>query len=348
MKVIDQINQALQQNQLNFFFYGNNSFYLDYLLKHFTKVVARTIDDTETMHLNMEKISFQNLFDELNTLPFFAEKKLVILENMLDLTAKNKAFLSEDERHTLINYLKQPNPTTIFVILIHGNADKRKKFTKEINKLSAEVKAEITDDQEISQFLTQLNSQQATPILTPAQIHLVASLSNFQLELAVNNFTQLSALAETKVITDELIRNNQIKDLTQNVFDLSKFIIKGQVGETFLLYNDLMKVAKSGELIKINGILIAQFRFLLTIQLLKQQGYSLEQMAERMKTLNGKAINPNRIRFAIRDLKQISLEFLVASEKILIETDYLMKSSAQDSQLLFETMLLKLNDLATK
>lgn len=343
MKAINTFNQALENNISNFCFYGEDTFYLDLIFENFKNLLSHRIDDTETIRLNAEKVDFQLIYDELNTLPFFGEKKLVIIENLLDMTAKNKNFLTDQEKKTFINYLKNPNQTTILVLLINGNIDKRKKFTKELLKNLSEVKAEIVDAKEIYEYLAKLN--QSSQILSEKQLQLVVELSNDQLELAVTHFKKLRALSETESITDELIYKNQIKDLAQNLFDLSKYLITEQTDAAFSLFYDLMKVAKPGELIKINGILISQFRFFLSLKILMAQGKSNEQIANELKGINTKPINANRIRFASREIKRVSESFLVKVQRLLIETDFQMKSGSQDNQLLFETLMLKIINL---
>ncbi|MBS7576473.1 MULTISPECIES: DNA polymerase III subunit delta [unclassified Enterococcus] len=343
MKAIDTFNQALKNNNYNFCFYGEDIFYLDLVFENFKHQLSDIIDETEVIRLNAEKVSFQLIYDELNTLPFFGDKKLVIVENLLDLTAKNKSFFTEQEKKAFINYLMNPNQTTILALLINGNIDKRKKFTKELLKNVNEIKAEILDAKEINDYLQELN--QPSQILTAKQIELIVALSNEQLELAVNHFKKIRALSETESITDDLIYKTQIKDLAQNLFDLSKYLIAEQTESAFSLFYDLMKVAKPGELIKINGILISQFRFFLSLKILIGQGKSNEQIANELKGNNSKPINPNRIRFASREIKRVSELFLVNVQRLLVEADFQMKSGSQDNQLLFETLLLKIINL---
>lgn len=346
MKALDELKKGIKNSDSIFCIYGDDSFYSDYLFQQFKLGIAAWIDDTETMHQSLDKESFQTVFDELNSLPFFAEKKLVIIEDLFDLTAKNKSYLSDDERKTFIDYLNQPNPSTILLVLIHGNLDKRKKFTKEFMKIAVDVKAEIVDNQEVVQFLMQMN--EAEKKLSVAQIQLIAELSEYQLALTQNNFKQICALAQTQEVTEEMIRANQIKDLSQNIFDLAKMIIQNQTESAFLLFYDLMKVAKAGELIKINGILISQFRFFISLKILKNQGFSDDRIQSEMKGLNSKSVNINRIRFASKEISQTSERYLIECLKELIECDFQMKSSSQDSQLLFETLLLKIINLPKK
>ena len=78
------------------------------------------------------------------------------------------------------------------------------------------------------------------------------------------------------------------------------------------------------------------------MKLLSAQGKSEQQIVVSLSDYLGRKVNPYQIRYALRDSRPLSIEFLKTSIKSLIETDYQIKNGTYDKEYLFDLALLKI------
>ena len=80
----------------------------------------------------------------------------------------------------------------------------------------------------------------------------------------------------------------------------------------------------------------------LQVSLLARQGNNESQIVSRLSDYLGRRVNPYQVRFALRDSRGISIAFLRLAIKILIETDYAIKTGTYDKDYLFDVAILKI------
>ncbi|MFR4616609.1 MAG: hypothetical protein ACLT64_07660 [Streptococcus salivarius] len=82
--------------------------------------------------------------EDLESLPFFSDSRLVILENLVNLTTAKKSVLDEKQLKRFENFLDDPPETTQLVLILYGKLDSRLKVVKKLK-----AKATLLEAQEL-------------------------------------------------------------------------------------------------------------------------------------------------------------------------------------------------------
>ncbi|ERJ48404.1 hypothetical protein N574_08430, partial [Lactiplantibacillus plantarum 2165] len=123
------------------------------------------------------------------------------------------------------------------------------------------------------------------------------------------------------------------KSLTQNVFDLVNDVLRYQTQSAVELYHEL--VAAQEAPLKINAILLGQFRLLLQVKIMARAGYSQGSLASTLK------VHPYRVKLAMQTVRHFDQAALRAAYLGLLQTEVQMKTTQRDPELLFELFMVQ-------
>ncbi|OBZ50964.1 DNA polymerase III subunit delta, partial [Staphylococcus epidermidis] len=141
-------------------------------------------------------------------------------------------------------------------------------------------------------------------------------------------------IGERPIINKEDIDLIINRSLEQNVFLLTEYIQKGNKNKAIQLVNDLIIMKE--EPIKLLALITSNYRLYYQCKILSQKGYSGQQIA---KTVNA---HPYRVKLALNQSRHYKLESLFNIINACAETDYKLKSSYMDKQLILELFILSL------
>ena len=130
------------------------------------------------------------------------------------------------------------------------------------------------------------------------------------------------------------------KTLQDNIFDLTQFILAKKIDQARDLVRDL--TLQGEDEIKLIAVMLGQFRTFTQVKILSESGQTESQIASSLGTYLGRNPNPYQIKFALRDSRGISLDFLKQAISYLIETDYQIKTGVYEKGYLFEKALLQI------
>ena len=128
------------------------------------------------------------------------------------------------------------------------------------------------------------------------------------------------------------------KTLQDNIFDLTQLVLQTKMDEATILFG--IYDCKEDE-IKLIAIMLTQFRTYLQVQILHEQGRGEQQIVTALSDLSGRKINPYQVKYALRDSRNLSVGFEKVV-KLLIETDYQIKTGQFDKDYLFDIALLRI------
>ena len=103
--------------------------------------------------------------------------------------------------------------------------------------------------------------------------------------------------------------------------------------KSFELYHELLE--QKEEPIKINAILIGQFRLLLQVKILQKHSYDQGSIASTLK------VHPFRVKLAMQNARKFSNNSLKSAYLGLAEIEEKLKTSSQNPELLFQLFLTK-------
>ena len=139
-------------------------------------------------------------------------------------------------------------------------------------------------------------------------------------------------IGERPTITKQDVETIVNRSLEQNVFT-DRLYSKGQE-EAVNLVNDLIIMKE--EPIKLLALITSNFRLYYQCKIFRKKGYSQQQIA---KTVGA---HPFRVKLALKTSRQYQLNQLMEIINACAGTDYKLKSSYMDKQLILELFILSI------
>lgn len=265
--------------------------------------------------------------EELESLPFFVEQKLVILENLSNLTTAKKSVLDEKQASRFENFLNNPVESTQLILILHGKLDSRLKLTKKLKSVATLLEAQELKPQELSRAFAETG-------LSNTILQRVFEKSNYTFPIIKQNISLLKTYTGEREITLEDVEKVVPKSLQDNIFLLTDLILKGKVADARDLVHDL--TLQGEELIKILVIMTNTFRLYYQVKLMQNKGWDEQKQTTYLK------IHPYRVKLANQQVRKMQEDFLAQALLSLIELDYKIKSSGVDANYLFDLAVIKL------
>ena len=295
--------------------------------------------DLNFAYFDMKEVDYKSLELELVSLPFFADEKIVILDHFLDITTAKKRYLTDDELKAFEDYLENPVPSSKLVIFAEGKLDSKRRLVKLLKRDATVFEALEPKEQEIRAYFQKWAQEQGLTFGGNSFEQLLIK-SSFQFSEIQKNLLFLQSYKDSGLITEEDIVEAIPKTLQDNIFDLTQLILTKKIDQARDLVKDL--TLQGEDEIKLIAVMLGQFRTYLQVKLLSDQGKSEQQIVSSLSDYLGRKVNPFQVRYAIRDSRHLSVAFLKTTIKILVETDYQIKTGTLDKDYLFDLALLKI------
>ncbi|MEW4354112.1 DNA polymerase III subunit delta [Streptococcus pneumoniae] len=295
--------------------------------------------DLNISYFDMKEAQYSDVENDLISLPFFEDEKLVILDHFLDLTTAKKRYLSDEDLKAFEAYLEEPVPTTRLIIFSEGKLDSKRRLVKLLKRDGKLIEANEPKEEEIRNYFSQLAHEKGLQF-APQVFEELLLKSSFQFSEMSKNLAFLESYKETGTISSEDIVEAIPKTLQDNIFDLTQLILSRKIDLARSLVQDLR--LQGEDEIKLIAIMLGQFRTFLQVKLLSKEARSEVQIASDLSQYLGRKVNPYQVKYALRDSRRLSLSFLQNAISCLIETDYQIKSGVYDKDYLFDLALLKI------
>ena len=295
--------------------------------------------DLNFAYFDMKEVDYKSLELELVSLPFFADEKIVILDHFVDITTAKKRYLTDDELKSFEDYLENPLPSSKLVIFAEGKLDSKRRLVKLLKRDAKVFEAIEPKEQEIRAYF-QKWAQELGLTFAGKSFEQLLIKSGFQFSEIQKNLLFLQAYKDNGDITEEDIVEAIPKTLQDNIFDLTQLILGKKIDQARDLVKDL--TLQGEDEIKLIAIMLGQFRLYTQVKILLESGQTESQMVSSLGHYLGRNPNPYQIRFALRDTRGLSLNFLQDSIRYLIQADYQIKTGVYEKGYMFENALLQI------
>ena len=320
-------------------FTGTDQGQFEVMKSQVLKQIGYDSADLNFAYFDMKEVVYKDVELELVSLPFFADEKIVILDHFVDMTTAKKRFLTDDELKSFEEYLDDPSPTTKLLIFAEGKMDSKRRLVKLLKRDAKVFDAVEAKEQELRQYFQKWSQKQGLQFANHSFENLLIK-SGFQFSEIQKNLLFLQSYKEDSVIEEEDIVNAIPKTLQDNIFDLTQFILTKKMDQARDLVRDL--TLQGEDEIKLIAIMLGQFRMFTQVKILADNGRSESQIVADLSDYLGRKINPFQVKFALKDARGLSLNFLKRTLTCLIETDYQIKSGLYDKDYLFDLALLRI------
>ncbi len=307
------------------------------------ELLLRQIDfstaDLGFAYFDMSEAEYRQVDLDLVSLPFFSDEKVVILDYFSDMTTDKKRYLTDDELKQFEAYLENPVETTRLVILAPGKLDSKRRLVKLLKRDGLILEANPLKESDLKHYfqkeVCRIGLQMDADVF-----HYLLGKSNFDFAEVSKNLAFLQSYKGQEPIFLADIDAAIPKTLQDNIFDLTQLVLQSKMDQARNLVRDLR--LQGEEEIKLIAIMLTQFRTYLQVQILQAQGRGEQQIVAELSEIMGRKVNPFQVKYALRDSRHLSIGFLKKAIKLLIETDFQMKTGQFDKEYLFDLALLKI------
>lgn len=332
--------KALQQVRKNkippvILLYGLESYFIQNLQSEIIKNILGDSSKESLSTYDLEEIPIEEVITEAETYPFFDSKKLIIVNNPLFLTAKQKKLPFEHDVKKLEEYINNPvDYSTIVFIGAYDKLDNRKKITKVMNKQAMVVECNPIKDYELGKWITSLATELNITIASDAYDVFEAELV-VNLHMIQNELTKLATfVGKDGVVTKEIAERLISQTANSTALRLVDAVIEQNLPKAISIYHDLEKINE--EPIALIALLAFQFRTIFQVKLLKQKAYSPSQIQKQI------GAHPYVIKIASEREGRFSVEKLKSIMDQLTNADASIKQGKMDKKLVFELLLYEL------
>ena len=319
------LNEDLKTGQLNkiYLLYGEEA-YLKKQYKEKLKSAILTPGDTMNYaYYEGKGININEVIDMAETLPFFAERRLIVLEN----TELFKSASSE-----LADYLKEM-PDTTHMIFIESEVDKRNKLYKAVQSKGRAVELGRQDEAMLVRWIAGNVKRENKNISENTIRHLLAKvgtdMENIQKELE-KLFCYTMDQDSISIEDVETICTTQI---TNQIFDMVNAVADKQQKKALQYYYDLLALKEPP--MRILFLLTRQFKLLLEVKAMDQKGYGRKEIAEKT------GINPFVVGKYQTQAKAFQTKELRSIIEDSVETEECVKTGKLTDTLAVELFIIK-------
>lgn len=315
-----------------YFFFGEETFLMSYYLETIRKLLLDPLTESFNYHrFTSENFDLTAFLEAVENLPMMAEHTLVQVDD-IDLFK-----LNESEREKIISVFSDIPEycTVIFTYLTtEWKPDKRvKKLWEAVDSHGLAVEFRKQDIRELVPWISRHFAAQQKKISN--------DLCTYLIDITGGTMTALSGEIQKICAYSgaQEIRKSDIDAVTEPVLDAVVFqmtdrISQGAYEKAFQSLNQLLKMQQ--EPLAILGALGSHFRRLLVGKCLVEQGKS----AYELQKLCGIPDYPARK--IMESARRMDKSFCGRASELVLETDYRMKTSFDDSQRLLEMLILQL------
>lgn len=325
--------KKIKKKQLSsvYLFYGNESFFIQNLIRQLKRVVIHNDEDNLAVY-DLEEMPIEDVIADVETYPFFGERKLVIANNASFLKAKQDKNSVEHQLSMLETYLTAPVDYSILVLTApYEKMDERKKITKLIKKHAVVANCNPIKEYELKKWIDELASQFKIELANEVYDMLEVEVST-NLLLLENELHKFSLyVGENGQVTKEVAEDLMSHTPTSTSLRLVDAVMNRDLYRAIAIYKDLEK--QKEDPIAMIGLLAFQFRTLLRVKLLRQKGYTQAQMEKIL------GIHPYVIKIALKREKHFTIDLLTYIMNEFAETDRMIKQGKMEKELAFEMLL---------
>lgn len=300
--------------------YGEESF----LKNSYKNQMKAAITAGDTMNFNQfggKGIDIKELMSLGDTMPFFGEKRLILVED-------SGFFKSGDEE--LVSYLSRI-PETTCMMFVESEVDKRSKMFKKVRELGYAAEMNRQDGAQLSRWAGTLLSREGKKI-TGHTMDLFLNMTGDDMENIRMELEKLiSFTLGREVITDEDVETICTERTTNKIFEMVTAIVNRQTKKAMDLYEDLLTLKEPP--MRILFLIARQFNQLLQVKELMGKGMDKGGIASKLK------IPPFAAGKIMPQARSFSKEQILSYVNLCVDTEEAVKTGKLNDRMAVELLL---------
>lgn len=334
---LDAIEKVKKQDLADIYvLYGTESYLIETMSRQLIdKAIAKEDQDQNVIRYDLEEVSIQDALMDVETYPFFGDRKIVLAHNPIFLTGKQDKTQVEHALDRLLEYINEPvDFTTLILVAPYEKLDERKKLTKLLKKQATMIACEEIKEWNINQWIDHLTKTLNVSVEKPVYELLVQEVGT-NLSLLEKELEKLAIYVGVGgVITVSVAEDLLSHQASTSGLKLVDTVIAKDLTKAIRIFKDLERINE--EVIALVALLASQFRTIYQAKILKQKGYSQKQMVQYLK------VHPYVLKMALDRERKFSIEQLNFTLNTCANTDAIIKQGKMEKALAFEMLLYQL------
>lgn len=282
----------------------------NYLKANCKKQLQEAITGNDMMNFHYYEgkgIPVEQVIDVAETMPFFADYRLVVLEN---------TGFFKSSREDVTAYMKEKPDTTIF-IFVESEVDKRNRLYKCVKDIGYVCEMNVPSQSELQRWLLG-RIEKAGKQITRGTLELFINLVGDDMHMLANELEKvISYDIEARVITEEAVYAICTPRIEVKIFDLFSAMASGDGKKTLELYYELIE--NKEPCMRILYMLGRQFAQLLAVKSMEQQGYGVKDIVGKLGLRNDwvvRQLQKQGSRYTTQTLKQAIVDCVANEEAV--------------------------------
>lgn len=268
---MQRLNEDIKSGQLKkvYLLYGEEA----YLRKQYKDRLKAALvgDDTMNYHyFEGKNIAVGEVIDLAETLPFFAEKRLIVIEN-------SGLFKSGGEQ--LSEYLAGQAETTFFVF-VESEVDKRSKLYKAVQSKGSAVEFGEQDETTLKRWILGMMKKEGKNISPSALQYLLEKTGTDMENIRKETEKLFCYCLDKEAIEIADIEEICVKRLSSHIFDMVGAIADKKQKLALELYYELLALKEPP--MRILFLIARQFNMLLQVKELHKKGFQNKAIGEKV------------------------------------------------------------------
>ncbi len=320
-----RINEDIKNNTFSqiYLLFGEEAYLRKQYKDRLRKALCADGDTMNCHYYEGKDIQVGEIIDLAETMPFWAERRVIILEN---------TGLFKHGGEALAEYLAEPSPTAFFVFA-ESEIDKRSKLFKAVQSKGVAVEFAVQDEDTLKRWILGMIKRENKNISGNA---LQAFLNKTGTDME-NIYKELEKLfcycLDKESITEADIEAICTKRISNQIFDMVNAVAEKQQRRALSLYYDLLALREAP--MRILFLVGRQFNILLMVKEMKKKGYDNKTIASKAGippfTVGKYAAQASKFKSA--DLRRAITE--------CVEADEAVKTGRMNDKMSVELLLVK-------
>ncbi|MCR5369901.1 MAG: DNA polymerase III subunit delta [Clostridium sp.] len=296
----------------------------DYLKEVYKKRLRAAIAGDDTMNVNTfagRDIDVKEIINLSETMPFFAEKRLILVED--------SGFFKKGQED-LASYIPKI-PETTCIVFVERETDKRSRIYKAVRECGQAVEMARQESRELAMWAARYLRDNGKSITEKTMDELLLrtgpDMTNIRSELD----KLICYVKDADAVTSEDVREIVTARTESRVFDMVDAIVSGKTETAMGLYRDLLAMREPP--MRILFLIARQFSQLLAVKEMLQAGKDRGSIASALK------VPPFAVRKLAAQAKNYSGEEITARVTRAVELEEAVKTGKMGDRIAVELLI---------
>lgn len=336
-KLIEQLEEEKYQNL--YFIFGREAYLIEEVQELFKKIVNTDMADFNLSVLDGKETNIEQLISSVETLPFMAEKRVLIIKDFELFKGKRKNFSEEDEK-ILVSLIENIPETTILVFISYGEVDKKRKIYKVVEKNGIICEMKKMEDISLLNWCKEEFISQNIQITNSVVTYFIEMTgyrdrnSDMTLSDMKNEIRKLSSYIGSNGILDKNVVDELLKSKSENdIFQLIDLIGNKNSARSVKVLNDMLDNGES--VLGVFAMLSKQFSQIIQVKTLQEKKMPQNIIKDTLH------LHPYAMNKLMRQSRNFSDEILIDIINYIMESDFKIKQGKMDDRIAAEIFIAK-------